>query len=143
MRVKGGQGLSGVTDVTDRDRKSSGNKDLVCTNKDNSGGKRGEVGGWRMGRDWKTRGEVSAMHNPFHRMCHRAAIVQTNLHLLQHLLPAEVHVTTHCPEFDEILQHGGCDEQTVHQRVGQEEDEELVIGEAHTVVDPGDAQLHS
>lgn len=59
-----------MTDVTDSDRKSSGNKDLVCTNKDNRGGKRGEVGGWRMGRHWKTRGEVSAMHNPFHRMCH-------------------------------------------------------------------------
>lgn len=44
---------------------------------------------------------------------------------------------THCPEFDEVLQHGGGDEQAVHQRVGQEEDEELVVGEAHAVVDPG------
>lgn len=44
---------------------------------------------------------------------------------------------THCPELDEVLQHGGGDEQAVHQRVGQEEDEELVVGEAHAVVDPG------
>lgn len=49
-------------------------------------------------------------------------------------------VITHCPELYEILQHGGGNEQTVHQRVRQEEDEELVVGESDTVVHPGDAQ---
>lgn len=53
---------------------------------------------------------------------------------------ASAHVVTHCPELYEILQHGGCDEQTVHQRVGQEEDEELVVGESYAVVHPGHAQ---
>lgn len=43
---------------------------------------------------------------------------------------------THCPELDEVLQHGGSDEQAVQQRVGQEQDEELVIGETDTVVYP-------
>lgn len=61
--------------------------------------------------------------------------MQTNLHLLF------AACATHRPELDEILQHGGCDEQTVHQRVGEEEDEKLVIGESHAVVHPGDAQL--
>lgn len=49
-------------------------------------------------------------------------------------------VITHGPELDEILQHGGCDEQAVKQRVGQEEDEELVVGEAHAVVHPGERE---
>lgn len=47
-----------------------------------------------------------------------------------------------CPELYEILQHGGCNEQTVHQRVGQEEDEELVVGESNTVVHPGTMVVH-
>lgn len=50
---------------------------------------------------------------------------------------------THRPELDEVLQHGGGNEQAVHQRVGQEEDEELVVGEAHAVVDPGEAQTQT
>lgn len=52
-------------------------------------------------------------------------------------------VGTHCPEFYEVLQHGGRDEQTVHQRVGQEEDEKLVVGETHTVVHPEDTQAQT
>lgn len=43
---------------------------------------------------------------------------------------------THCPELDEVLQHRGSDEQAVEQRVRQEQDEELVIGETYTVVHP-------
>lgn len=43
---------------------------------------------------------------------------------------------THCPELDEVLQHGGSDEQAVQQWVGQEQDEELVVGETDTVVHP-------
>lgn len=75
------------------------------------------------------------MHNSLHRMCR----------YVQSAAPATFGTSqngTHCPELDEILQHGGGDEQTVHQRVGQEEDEKLVIGEPHTVVHPVDAQLH-
>lgn len=45
-------------------------------------------------------------------------------------------MTTHCPELDEVLQHGGSDEEAVEQRVRQEQDEELVIGETHAVVHP-------
>lgn len=68
-----------------------------------------------------------------------------NLHLQQHPPHAEGGglVGTHCPEFYEVLQHGGRDEQTVHKRVGQEEDEELVVGETHTVVHPGDTQTQT
>lgn len=54
---------------------------------------------------------------------------------------ASAHNTTHRPELYEILQHSGCNEQTVHQGVGQEEDEKLVVGESYTVVHPGDAQV--
>lgn len=43
---------------------------------------------------------------------------------------------THCPKFNEILQDCGCNKQTVHQRVGQEEDKKLIVGKAHTVVHP-------
>ena len=49
---------------------------------------------------------------------------------------------THCPELYEILQYGGCNEQTVHQRVSQEKDEKLVVGESHTVVHPANEQTH-
>lgn len=70
------------------------------------------------------------MHNPLGRRFHPCRHVQTKT---PHLLAA-----THRPEFDEILQHGGGDEQAVEQRVGQEEDEKLVVGESHTVVHPGD-----
>lgn len=48
---------------------------------------------------------------------------------------------THCPELDEILEHGGSNEQTVQQWVGQEEDEELVVGKAHTVVHPAKTHM--
>lgn len=47
---------------------------------------------------------------------------------------------THGPELYEILQNRGRDEQTVDQRVGQEEDEELVVGEADAVVHPVDTK---
>lgn len=69
-------------------------------------------------------GQASAMHRR-RRM------------LLGASIPAD---GTHRPELYEILQHGGRNEQTVHQRVGQEQDEELVVGEAHAVVHPADAQ---
>lgn len=62
---------------------------------------------------------------------------EPNIHCMQKV---SVHIVTHCPELYEILQHGGCNEQTVHQRVGQEEDEELVVGESYTVVHPAHAQ---
>lgn len=88
----------------------------------------------------RKQGERSAPCTTHSRMCYCAAVC--NLQLLQHLVLAKMHIATHCPEFDEILQYGGCDEQTVHQRVGQEENEKLVIGEPHTVVHPVDAQLH-
>lgn len=47
-----------------------------------------------------------------------------------------VSVFTHCPELDEILQHGGSDEHAVNHGVGQEQDEVFIIGEAHAVVNP-------
>lgn len=43
---------------------------------------------------------------------------------------------TYRPELDEILDHRGPDDQTVERGVGQEQDEELVVGEPHTVVHP-------
>ena len=49
---------------------------------------------------------------------------------------SECETITHCPELDEILQYGGCNEQTVHQRVAQEQNKEFVVGESHTVVHP-------
>lgn len=63
-----------MTDVVDSDRQSRGNKDLVCmtggiTEGQNEGG---SEGGGREGTE-KTRGEVSAMHNPLDRMLVRAA----------------------------------------------------------------------
>lgn len=70
-----------------------------------------------------------------------------NLHLHHTLTARRVSVTarrlctvTHCPELYEILQNCGSNEQTVHQRVGQEEDEELVVGESDAVVHPADTQ---
>lgn len=48
--------------------------------------------------------------------------------------------STHGPELDEVLQHRGCNEQAVEQGVRQEQDEELVVGEPHTVVDPATNQ---
>lgn len=65
--------------------------------------------------------------------CSRICILSTI-----HIQHAEC--VTHRPELYEVLQDSGCNEQTVHQRVGQEEDEKLVVGEAYTVVHPGDAQ---
>lgn len=94
-----------------------------------------------MGRDRENKGRGQRHAQPTRQDVRPCCHGQTNLHLLHYLLHAEAHAATHRPEFDEILQHGGCDEQTVHQRVGKEEDEELVIGESHAVVHPGDAQL--
>lgn len=45
---------------------------------------------------------------------------------------------THRPELNEILQHSGGDEEAVHKRIRQKKDEELVVGETHTIVDPGE-----
>lgn len=46
--------------------------------------------------------------------------------------------STHCPELYEVLEDRSCDEQTVDKRVSQEQDEELVVGETHTVIHPMD-----
>ena len=43
---------------------------------------------------------------------------------------------THSPECDEILEGGGEDEDAVDHGVEEEEDEELVVREAHAVVHP-------
>ena len=43
---------------------------------------------------------------------------------------------TYCPELDEELQRRGGYEDTVEERVREEEDEELVVGETDAVVDP-------
>ena len=43
---------------------------------------------------------------------------------------------THCPKLYEVLEDCGCDEKTVDQRVGQEQDEVFVVGEAHAIVHP-------
>lgn len=69
--------------------------------------------------------------------CRLRCATKSNIRCMQSV---SVRIITHCPELYEILQHGGCNEQAVHQRVGQEEDEKLVVGESYTVVHPGDAQ---
>lgn len=43
---------------------------------------------------------------------------------------------THHPEFEKILKDRRCDEYAVEYGVREEEQEELVVGEAHTVVHP-------
>ena len=43
---------------------------------------------------------------------------------------------THHPEFEEILKDCRCNEHTVHHGVGEEKQEKLVVGKAHTVVNP-------
>ena len=47
-------------------------------------------------------------------------------------------VCTYCPELDKVLQHCASDEQAVDHGVAQEQNEELVVGEAHTVIYPGE-----
>ena len=85
------------------------------------------------------------MHNRLKRMLIQALTCNW-IHILRSVTQdtgsVRVHcpVVTHCPELYEILQYGGCNEQTVHQRVGQEEDEKLVVGESDTVVHPGGTQ---
>lgn len=79
------------------------------------------------------------MHNRLKRMLIQASAC-SRFCILSTIRSQRAECVTHGPELYEVLQHGGCNEQTVHQRVGQEEDEELVVGEAYTVVDPGDAQ---
>lgn len=43
---------------------------------------------------------------------------------------------THHPEFEEMPKDCCCNEHTVHYGVGEEKQEELVVGKAHTVVHP-------
>ena len=45
-------------------------------------------------------------------------------------------ITTHHPEFDKVLKDGGSNEDAVEHGVGEEQQEEFVVGEAHAVVDP-------
>lgn len=90
------------------------------------------------------RGEVSTMHNQI-KGCRGGllCVAESASSAASTTRRGRRLVGTHCPEFYEVLQHGGRDEQTVHQRVGQEEDEKLVVGETHAVVHPGDAQTQT
>lgn len=45
-------------------------------------------------------------------------------------------LVTHHPEFEEILTDCCCNEHTVQYGVGQEKQEEFVVGKANTVVHP-------
>lgn len=156
--------MSGVTDGSDsgkggRKREKireqwASVRELGIKERGNRGVGRGPVRGWRVREDRENRGaaqrstgEVSAMHSQLKRCSswlRRATrfciCVTHSLHAVGRVGIACRCVVTHCPEFNEILQDGGCNEQTVHQRVGQEEDEKLVVGESHTVVHPADTQ---
>ena len=47
----------------------------------------------------------------------------------------------HRPETDEVLQRRQRYEDAVDECIGEEQDEELVVGETHAVVHPGDQSI--
>ena len=49
---------------------------------------------------------------------------------------------SYLPEGQKVLQRGRAHVYTVQERVSQEEDEELVVGEGDAVVDPGAVVVH-
>ncbi|CAN8032791.1 unnamed protein product, partial [Ixodes persulcatus] len=55
---------------------------------------------------------------------------------------AGISYPTHRPELNEVLERSGGHKQAVYQRVGQEQDEVLVVCERHTVVHPGAVMVH-
>lgn len=55
---------------------------------------------------------------------------------------AGISYPTHRPELNEVLECGGGHKQAIYQRVGQEQDEVLVVCERHTVVHPGAVMVH-
>lgn len=55
---------------------------------------------------------------------------------VQFRVQTTVRADTHHPELDEVLKHCRCYEHTVQHRVRQEKQEELVVGEADTIVHP-------